>query len=509
MTVAALPRARALPRWAPAATRTLAPAAAVLVLALVAFPMPLGVVIQGAVVGLLGALVAVGMGLVYQANHVVNFAQAELGLAPTVLAASLVVYSGVDYFVAATVGLLAALLVGAVVELAVIRRFSRSPRLILAVATIGLSQLLVAAALFVPAIWGQPATATVVHVPIDVHFSVFPLVFTADHLAALVVAPAVLAGVALLLRRSSLGIAVRASAERADRAALLGVPVARLQTVVWTVAALLSFVGTFLQAGILGLPVTVSLSLTVLLAALAALVLGDLVHLPAVALAAVALGVLQQGVLWNHETDPTLVDAVLAAVVVAGLLARRAPTTRAAVDAVSSWVVAEEVRPVPPELRREPVVRATRVLGGAALAAVLLALPWLLSGDAGNQLKASAVVVYAMIAVSVVVVTGWSGQISLGQMAFVAVGGATGAYATQTWHLDLSLALLAGGAAASAVAAVVSLPTLRMRGFFPAVTTLAFAAAASEYLLNPQYFSWVPTGRLSRSDLFGRFSLAS
>jgi branched-chain amino acid transport system permease protein len=498
-----------LPQWAPRAGRTVLPAAAVIVVQLVAFPMPTGVVLQGVIVGLLGALVAVGMGLVYRANHVVNFAQAQLGLAPTVLAASLVLYAGVEYFVAATVGLLAAVLVGAVVELAIIRRFSRSPRLILAVATIGLSELLAAAAFFVPAIWGQQATAAVVHVPLSIHFSVFPLVFSADHVAALVVAPIALGGVFVLLRRTSLGIAIRASAERADRAALLGIPVARLQTVVWILAAVLSFVGTFLQAGILGVPVSVSFSLTVLLASLAALVLGDLVDLPAIALAAVALGVLQQGVLWNHETDPTLVDAVLAVVVVAGLLVRRAPSSRAAIDRVSSWVVAEEVRPIPHELAHRPAVRAGRLAALTAVAAVVVALPWLLSSNAGNQLKATAVVVYALIAVSVVVVTGWSGQITLGQMAFVGIGGATGAYATQTWHLDLTLALLVGGAVAAAVAAAVSVPTLRMRGFFPAVTTLAFAAATTEYLLNPQYFSWVPVQRVARPELFGRFSLAS
>ena len=53
-----------------------------------------------------------------------------------------------------------------------------------------------------------------------------------------------------------------------------------------------------------------------LLAALAALMLGNLVDLPAIALAAVALGILQQGVLWNHESDPGLVGPVLAAVVI-------------------------------------------------------------------------------------------------------------------------------------------------------------------------------------------------
>jgi branched-chain amino acid transport system permease protein len=56
---------------------------------------------------------------------------------------------------------------------------------------------------------------------------------------------------------------------------------------------------------------------------------------------------------------------------------------------------------------------------------------------------------------------------------------------------------------------VVSIPTLRLRGFFPAVTTLAFAVATSSYLLSPQYFSWVPVNRVARPALFGAFRLTS
>jgi len=179
------------------------------------------------------------------------------------------VYGGLNYFLAATLGLLAAVLLGSIVELAVIRRFFNAPRLILTVATIGLSQLLAVGALFIPAIWGERPSSSQLHVPFTVRFTIDPLVFSADHLVALIVAPLALIGVAFMLRGTNVGIAIRASAERADRAALLGVPVKRLQTVVWAVAGTLSFIGVFLQASILGLPVGVGVSLTVLLAAFA------------------------------------------------------------------------------------------------------------------------------------------------------------------------------------------------------------------------------------------------
>jgi branched-chain amino acid transport system permease protein len=485
------------------------PALAVIAVQLIFFPLPLGVALQGVIVGLLGALVAVGMALAYRANRILNFAQVQLGLAPTVLAVSLIVYGGFNYFLAATIGLVASILVGSIVELVVIRRFFNSPRLILTVATIGLSQLLAAAALFIPKIWSQQPTTNIVHVPISVSFSIFPLVFTADHLAALILAPLALVAIAAMLRFTSIGIAIRASAERADRASLLGIPVKRLQTVVWAVAAGLSFIGVFLQAGILGLPVGIDLSFTVLLAALAALVLGNLVDLPTIALAAVALGVLQQGVLWNHESDPGLVDPVLAAVVVMVLLVRRVRATRDDLDAVSTWAVSAEVRPVPRELRSCREVRVARWVGGLVVGGLVLALPWLLSGNAGNQLKATAVVIFVMITLSVVVLTGWAGQLTLGQMSFVSFGAATGSYATQSWHLDLSLGLLIAGVVGAVVAMIVSVPTLRLRGFFPAVTTLAFAMATTNYLLNPQYFSWIPVNRVARPKLFGAFNLNS
>ena len=71
----------------------------------------------------------------------------------------------------------------------------------------------------------------------------------------MVVAPIAFVALALFLQRTHVGIAIRASAGNADRAALLGVPVKRLQTVVWAVAGLLAFTAIFLRAGILGLPV--------------------------------------------------------------------------------------------------------------------------------------------------------------------------------------------------------------------------------------------------------------
>jgi branched-chain amino acid transport system permease protein len=493
----------------PSRLTSFVPALAIAAVSLALFPVPAGVAVEGLILGLLGAMLAVGMALVYRANRILNFAQGELGTAPTVLAVSLVVYAGWNYLLALSVGLVGSLLVGALVELAVIRRFSRSPRLILTVATLGLAQLLSLGAVFIPMIWGQQPTANQIHFPLSFHFTIQPIVFSADYLVAVIVAPLAMLGVAALLRFTSIGIAIRASAESADRASMLGVPVKRLQTVVWSVAALLSFTAVFLQAGIQGLPVISSLNLTVLLAGLAALMLGNLVDLPAVAVSAVALGLLQEGVSWHNPSNPELVEPILALVIVVSLLVRKVGVTRADQDRSSSWNMSAEIRPVPAELRSLPEVRALRWGGATVVVGLALALPWWLA--VGNQLKASAAMVFVIITMSVVVLTGWAGQVSLGQMSFAGFGGAVAAYATQHWNLDLGLTLLLAGLVGAMVAVVVGLPALRLRGFFLAVTTLAFAMAASAYLLNIQYFSWVPdpTAVVIRPHLFGGIGLAS
>jgi branched-chain amino acid transport system permease protein len=108
-----------------------------------------------------------------------------------------------------------------------------------------------------------------------------------------------------------------------------------------------------------------------------------------------------------------------------------------------------------------------------------------------------------VVGCSLVVLTGWAGQVSLGQMSFAAVGGVASAAAMVDWHWDLSLALLVAGAAGAAVALLVGLPTLRMEGVFVAVTTLSFGLAVSGYLLDRAEFSWIPNGQIATPRIFG------
>ena len=466
---------------------------------------PAGIVVQGALLGGLSALLALGLALVYRANRILNFAQGDLGAAPASLAVLLVVSSGASWAVAFATGIVAALALGAVVELVVIRRFFRSPRLILTVATIGLAQVLAGLGLLLPGWFGVGLPPQSFPAPIDVSFTVDPLRFGGNDVVALVLIPLAFLGLAVFLR-TRFGVAVRACADDVDRAALVGIPVRRVHSVVWMLASLLAFLAVFLRAGIVGLSIGTVLGPSLLLPALAAAVIGRMERLPTIAVAAIGLGIVEQSVLWgwNQPSDvqPVLFVVVLVAVWLtppgAGLRGRIEP---------SAWEAVRESRPVPRELARLPEVRITNA---ALLALVVLALALVPVVFNESRVNLAAVaVVYGVIALSLVVLTGWAGEVSLGQMAFVAVGAAVGASITARLGWDLALGLLGAGLMGAGLAMLIGLPVLRRRGLTLAVVTLAFGLATTAWLLSPRIFGegtrfdWLPPPRVERPDLFG------
>ncbi|HEX3668287.1 MAG TPA: ABC transporter permease, partial [Acidimicrobiia bacterium] len=484
------------------------------------FPAPNGVILDGALGGGRIALIALGIALIYRANRVINFAQGDLGQVPATLGALLVITLSVNYFVAFTTGLVAAVVLGIVVETLIIRRFFRAPRLILTVATIGLSQVLIGAGLYLAQAFGQDFQTNRLDPPFTVKFQVGSTIFNGNDVIAMVTIPIAFIALAAWLRLSNIGVAVRGSAERADRASTLGIPVRRLHTIVWTVATVLAFLGMWLRAGAVGLPIGTVLGPTFLLLALGAVVIGRMEKFGVIAAAAIALGILDKAITFQPNNNPAFNDAVLFLVILGALLVTRRPSGgRVGADQVSTWQAAREVRPIPRELRGLPEVRFARwaLLGGVA--AFLVTLPlWL---DESRINLAAIIVIFGIIGVSLVVLTGWAGQVSLGQMGFAGVGAAVGGWVTYYMQTDLSLALLAGGAAGALAAIVVGYPALRRRGLTLAVSTLAFALFVSSFLLNQELFGengeppgflpgqWLPGFRIDRTPVFGRFDIES
>ncbi len=471
---------------------------------------PVGVLLYGAVIGCLYGLIAVGVVLVHRANRVVNFAQAGLGAAPAVLALLLLTDKGVPYLLVLPVLIVGALALGALVEIAFIRRFASSPRLVLSVVTIGIAQLLAYVEFQVPKwVSGDVLPPNTFPTPFSgATATIGGTVFSGDSLMAVLVSALAVSSLALFLRRTRLGKAVRACAENPERAALLGIPVRRIGLVVWMLAAVLSALGIFLRAPLVGLPIGTITGPSILLPALAAAVIARMESLPIAFGAGIALGVVDLSTFYSTK-DSRLSTAILLPVILVALLLQRRAFSRAGELAAASYRAVHEPRSMPVQLRGLPeVIRAQRAVW-LVVAAAALGLPYVIGPLYRND--ASLVLVYALLGLSLVLLTGWAGQISLGQFGFLGIGAAVGGGLAADAHADFFVAVFAAGAAGAVMAVLIGIPALRMPGLYLAVTTLAFAATTSAFFLNRDYFGWVlpePSNQVLRPVLYGRVDVS-
>jgi branched-chain amino acid transport system permease protein len=465
---------------------------------------PLGVVLQGVVFGTVTGLMAVGLVLIYKTSNIINFAYGGMGGVAGVLAVTLFLEAGLNYFAAIAIGLVVGLALGGLVEVTVIRRFANSSRLILTVATIGLAQILGGIELFIPRAFDATGLVGGFQTPLTFSFSIHPVVFTGDHLLILACVPPIIGALLWFLLRTDMGIAVRAAADNSERALLLGIPIRRISTVVWVIAGGLAGLTFILKAPFAG---SVSTALggvaTLLLPALAASMVARMENLPLAFGAGVGLGVLEQLVFWNTGRASTI-DVAFLAIILIALLAQRGRMSRA-FEGAGTWSMSGLVRNIPRELRHLPEVRFTRAGLIAAAVAAAVIIPMGLGPGTVNLM--SVALVWGMVAISLVILTGWGGSISLGQFAIVGVGAVAAGNIAVRWNLDMFITLLIAGAAGGLIALLIGLPALRIRGLFLAATTLAFAVALDSFFLNPVNFPNYIPGGLNRPVLWERFDL--
>jgi branched-chain amino acid transport system permease protein len=469
--------------------------------------VPNGIFLQGIVLGSLNGMLAVGLVLVYRTNRIINFAQGELGAFAATLSAELVQRYNVPFYVAVLIGLVAAVLSSALIEFAVIRRFSKAPRLILTVATIGIAQILGAIEVAIPYLLNKDAQLTPgFRTPVSWHFEFGRVQFTGDHIVALIVTPLAVAGLVWFLKGTGYGLAARASAENSDRARLLGVRVKRVSMIVWVVAGFLSALTAVLQAPISGFQLGAITGFGLLMPALAAAVIGRMESLPVTFGAAILITTAGQTIYFATHTAGIDTGVIFFALLVA-LLVQRRRLGRSEVGGESSWQAVQEVRPIPRELAALPEIRLVR-WGGMALALVaLVALPFVLQPDRISL--SSVIMLYAMVGISLVLLTGWSGNVSLGHWAIVGVGALlAGRLASVPNPPDFFVVLLVCGLAGAFVAVMIGLPALRIRGLFLGVTTLGFALAAGSWFFQ-SFDIFKLRGPVLRPVIFGVFDVSS
>ena len=282
-------------------------------------------------------------------------------------------------------------------------------------------------------------------------------------------------------------MAIRALAENSERAALLGISVGFVSSVVWAISGLLSGAGSTMS-GLLGTPSgSFGFSASLLLPALAAAVLARMNSIPVAVAASVGIEVFARSLAFLQPDLTAIYDIVLLVVIAGGLLTQRSRSSRSERGETSTWAATDEVRPTPKELSRLAVLRLSRWAGALIVLAGVIVFPFVSS--TGQIYLGSICAIQAILALSLVVLTGWTGQVSLGQFGLAAVGAVvTGAIASS---MPFWLAIAAAIVVTAAVAVAIGLPALRLPGLYLAVATFAFAAAVPSVLFNERLFGWL------------------
>jgi ABC-type branched-subunit amino acid transport system ATPase component/branched-subunit amino acid ABC-type transport system permease component len=481
---------------------------AVVVVFTQAFPAawPLGLVVQGAIFGAASGLLAVGLVLTYRTSRLINLSYGAMGSCAAEVGVIAYQVHGLPWLVSVLLAVLAGVVFGVLVDL-VLRRFARAPRLVVTVATIGLLQVFVGLQ-FAFAFWSHanvlvPRFAT----GLSTHRHVIGTTpFTGNDLVALLLAPVALAGLSWFLLRTDAGTAVRALADNTERAMLLGIPARRLSRIVWILVSALAAAVLVLNAPMNGLPSSPFVATGgVFLPALAAAIVAKMEDLPVAFATGVALGTFS-AVVGNNVHKTAIITIALLVVVLVALLARRWTTSRAD-QADSTWSLSTTARPLPPAVARLREVVVGRWALLALIGVVAVVLP--LASSPSRLHTVSGYLVLAIAVVSVVVLSGWGGTVSLGQYAIVGVGAVVAGNLLNKANLDLFVVLVVAGLAGALVSVAIGAPALRVRPLFLVVTTLLFAAAMDQYFLNPSnYPQWIPS-TTDRPVLWKRFPLES
>ncbi|RFU86512.1 branched-chain amino acid ABC transporter permease [Streptomyces triticagri] len=186
--------------------------------------------LNGVSLGSVYALIALGFVVIFKATEVVNFAHASLLLAGGYVTA--VLHDDIGFWPALLAGVAGAALVGAAVEFLVMRRYRGRDHSVLAIVTIGVDILLVTEltrrigtnVLAVGDPWG------------DAVLTIGSVTIAETRVAALIAAGLLITAFLLVFRHTSWGVAMRAAAESAETAALMGVRLGRVSLGAWAVA---------------------------------------------------------------------------------------------------------------------------------------------------------------------------------------------------------------------------------------------------------------------------------
>lgn len=440
--------------------------------------------LQFAVLGLgTGAaysLFATGIVTLYRGTGVLNFAVAAIGMVSAFLYADLT-SAGWPVLGAVVFAVFIAAVLGVLCYQLLMRPLAGASSLARVIATLGVLLTIQGAAVL---IWGAEPEFVEPILPTEL-ITIGGVNIGDGELILVGIAAGIAAALWAGYRFSTLGLAVTASSENGRAAAALGWSPNLIATAAWAFASALAGIAGVLIAPVTGIQVSTMPML--IIPALAAALVGGLTSLPLTLLGALAIGVIQSLVAFKvnvqgaSETIPFLL--IILVLVIRG----RGMPTRGHIGESFADVGSGRVRPQ---------------LVAPAVVVIALLMVFVFGADLLSALSTTFAV--SCILLSIVVLTGYAGQLSLGQFAVAGVGALIASKLIAEASFGFLPAVLVGALATIPVGLVFGLPAIRTRGVNLAVVTLGLGLAVQQILFNnPSVLGTAEGVEIGSPKLFG------
>lgn len=433
------------------------------------------------------ALAATGLVVVYNTTGVFNFSQGAVGM----LAAYVYWQLHVDWgwstwlSVVMTVFVLAPLF-GIALERLIMRHLAGKDLVVQLMVTVGLMLGFIGVA---NTIWDPNLGRSVDPFFGNDGIKLAGVVLTYHRLIAFAVGVALVVGLRFLLVTTRTGVAMRAVVDNRGLAALNGVSASRVSMLAWALGTTLAAVAGVLIASNTDMSAGGSLTIATLVPAFAAAAVGRMRSLPLTYLGAVILGVMiqfsSQFLSWGGRWAqvPNRIPEIMLFVVL--LMLPAANVRFARISGVR---------------HRARVAQPRRAL--ISLAALIVVVPFIGElFDATNRSRLTAAMALALIALSLVPLTGWAGQVSFAPLAFAGVGAA--AFSHWGGQHGHPWAILFAALAAAPVGAALSLVAGRLQGLYLGLATFAFAYVCRDVILDQPFAFGGQTLDAPRPHWFG------
>ncbi|MFJ8021850.1 ATP-binding cassette domain-containing protein [Streptomyces sp. NPDC096311] len=419
--------------------------------------------------GALYALTAHGIVLVYRGSGVLNLAHGAIGMAGAYVQWELTVEHGVPYWPATGCGVLASALLGVLTHLLALRPLRRASTLARLVATLAVFIVLTAIAV---KRYGDSLQLVPGKLPTRL-LTIAGATVSEDRLWLLGIAVLVTVILHLLYKRTLFGLGTTAVAENEGAAASLGWSPDLIATGNWALGSALAGLTAILIVPVIGLSVT-GLT-TLLLSALAAALVGRFSSFPVTLAGGLVIGIVQSE-LTRFGSDVTGLASSVPFLFIALVLVARGralPLRGTFLDRLPALGTGR-VRPVPLAL-------------AVAVGLLLVSLSTPLWADAITN-----TLVLSMIILSIVVVTGYAGQVSLAAYALAGTGAFIAGHTAADWGWPFELALLAGVLGTIPIGLLFALPAVRTRGVNLAIITLGLGTTLEAMVFQNTDLSTTP-----------------